>query len=131
GPQRMLGAFCVSGSISMISTAWATLNLTLAFVLELVAVGALAYWGVRTGRGRMAKVLLGVGMAVAAMVLWGLFAAPQASFSIPVAAVGTKILVFGGASAGLWQLGHRTAAIGFPLLVVANLAVIHLGHLSM
>ncbi|GAB2543680.1 YrdB family protein [Nocardia heshunensis] len=115
----------------MISTAWSTLNLTLAFAFELVAVGALAYWGFRTGRGRVAKLLLGAGMAIAAMTLWGLFAAPQASFSIPVAAVATKVVVFGGAAAGLWQLGHRTAAVAFPVLVVANLAVIHLGHLSM
>ncbi|MFE3192297.1 YrdB family protein [Nocardia sp. NPDC059240] len=115
----------------MINTVWSTVNLTLAFAFELVAVGALAYWGVRTGRGRVAKVLLGVGMAVAAMTLWGLFAAPQASFSIPIAAVLTKVAVFGGASVGLWQLGHRTAAVAFPVLVAANLAVIHLGHLSM
>ncbi|WP_433563565.1 YrdB family protein [Nocardia sp. CA-151230] len=115
----------------MITTAWTAVNLTLAFVLELVAVGALAYWGVRTGRGRVAKVLLGGGVALAAMVLWGMFAAPQSSFSIPVAAVATKVVVFGGAAAGLWQLGHRTAAIAFPVLVVANLAVIHVGHLSM
>ncbi|AYF73442.1 DUF2568 domain-containing protein [Nocardia yunnanensis] len=115
----------------MIATAWSAANLTLAFVLELIAVGALAYWGVRTGRGRIARVLLGVGLAVAAMTLWGLFAAPQATYSIPVAAVATKVALFGGASLGLWQLGHRTAAVAFPLLVVANLAVIHLGHLSM
>ncbi|WP_040813730.1 YrdB family protein [Nocardia concava] len=114
----------------MISTAWTAANLTLAFVLELVAVGALAYWGVRTGRGRTAKIVLGVGMAVAAVVLWGMFAAPQASYSIPVAAVVTKVAVFGGAAAGLWQLGYRAAAIGFPVLVVANLAAIHFGHLS-
>lgn len=114
----------------MIHTAWTATNLTLAFVFELVAVGALAYWGVRTGRGRVAKVLLGVGMAVAAMTLWGLFAAPQASYSIPVAAVVTKVAVFGGAAAGLWQLGHRALAVAFPVLVVANLAAIHFGHLS-
>ncbi|MEC3951405.1 YrdB family protein [Nocardia sp. CDC153] len=115
----------------MIATAWSATNLTLAFVFELVAVGALAYWGFRTGRSRVAKVLLGLGMAVAAIVLWGLFAAPQASYSLPVAAVATKVAVFGGASAGLWQLGHRAAAVVFPLLVVANLAVIHFGHLSL
>ncbi|MTE16660.1 YrdB family protein [Nocardia aurantiaca] len=114
----------------MIAAAWTVANLTLAFVLELVAVGVLAYWGVRTGRGRIAKALLGAGLAIAAMALWGMFAAPQASFSIPAAAVATKITVFGGAAAGLWQLGHRTATVAFPVLVVANLAVIHFGHLS-
>ncbi|MFE3029747.1 YrdB family protein [Nocardia tengchongensis] len=115
----------------MIATVWSTLNFTLAFVFELVAVGALAYWGVRTGRSRVAKIFRGAGMAVVAMVLWGLFAAPEASFSVPVAAVATKVLVFGGAAAALWQLGHRKLAVAFPLLVVANLAAIHFGHLSL
>ncbi|MFE5283339.1 YrdB family protein [Nocardia sp. NPDC056611] len=115
----------------MIATVWSTLNFTLAFVFELVAVGALAYWGVRTGRGRIAKILRGAGTAVAAMVLWGLFAAPEASFSVPVAAVATKVLVFGGAAAGLWQLGYRKVAVVFPLVVIANLAVIHFGQLSL
>ncbi|WP_040862200.1 YrdB family protein [Nocardia niigatensis] len=114
----------------MITTAWTAVNLTLAFALELVAVGALAYRGARAGRSRIAKVLLGGGLAVGAMVLWGMFAAPEASFSIPVAAVATKVAVFGGAAAGLWQLGHRAVAVAFPVLVVANLAVIHFGHLS-
>ncbi|MGW4248096.1 YrdB family protein [Nocardia sp. NPDC004722] len=117
--------------VVMISTAWSAVNLTLAFAFELVAVAALAFWGVRTGHTRAAKVLLGVGMAVAAMVLWGLFAAPQATYSVPVAAVVTKVAVFGGAAAGLWQLGYRTAAVAFPVVVAANLAVIHFGHLSM
>ncbi|MGW4356442.1 YrdB family protein [Nocardia sp. NPDC004582] len=115
----------------MIATVWSTLNFTLAFVLELVAVGALAYWGVRTGRSRTAKILRGVGMAVAVVVLWGMFAAPEASFSVPVAAVATKVLVFGGAAAGLWRLGYRKVAVLFPLVVIANLAVIHFGHLTM
>lgn len=115
----------------MLSTIWQDFNLAVAFGAELVAVGALAYWGYRTGHGRVAKLAWAVGAAVAAMVLWGLFAAPHASVSIPAAAVLTKIAVFGGAALGLWRLGHRTAAVVFPVLVVVNLLVIHLGHLSM
>ncbi|MRH87263.1 DUF2568 domain-containing protein [Nocardia sp. SYP-A9097] len=110
---------------------WEVLNLTLAFVLELVAVGVIGYWASRAGRSSMTRILFGVGAAVAVMVLWGMFAAPQASFSVPVLAVLTKLVVFGTATLAWWRLGRRALAVAFPLLVIVNLAVIHFGHLSL
>jgi Protein of unknown function (DUF2568) len=115
----------------MISTAWRLGNLGLAFLLELGAVAALCYWGFRTGNALPTRLLLGIGVPVAAAVLWGLFAAPQATFSVPVLAIATKVLVFGGAAVALWSLDQRVLAIVFPVVVIANLAVINFGHLSM
>ena len=43
----------------MIGQAFHRVNLALAFLLELCALGALGYWGVRTGGGPAAKVALG------------------------------------------------------------------------
>jgi hypothetical protein len=62
----------------MIGQAFHWANLALAFLLELCALGALGYWGVRTGDGLVAKVALGLGAPFCAAVLWGLFAAPRA-----------------------------------------------------
>ena len=45
---------------------WA--NLTLAFVLELCALGALGYWGVRTGGGPVTRTALGIGAPLSAAV---------------------------------------------------------------
>jgi hypothetical protein len=53
---------------------WA--NLTLAFLLELCAMLALGYWGVRTGDGPVTKTALGIGAPLCAAIRWGLFAAP-------------------------------------------------------
>lgn len=109
---------------------WRASNLTLAFTFELVALAALGYWGFRTGSATATKILLTLGIPVLAAALWGMFAAPQATFHIPALAVLTKIAVFGAASAALWQLDHRIVALAFPALVVANLAVVHLGRMT-
>ncbi|HEX5116101.1 MAG TPA: YrdB family protein [Pseudonocardiaceae bacterium] len=115
----------------MIGTAWRMGNLGLAFLLELGAVAALCYWGFNTGGSLPIRLTLGIGAPAVAIVLWALFAAPQATFSVPVLAVITKVLVFGGAAVALWQADQRVLAIVFPAVVVANLLVINLGHLTM
>jgi hypothetical protein len=53
-------------------------NEGLAFLLELVMLGALGWWGVATGGSMIAKVLLGACGPLAAAVVWGMFAAPKA-----------------------------------------------------
>ena len=95
-------------------------NLTLAFTLELCALGALGYWGARTGGGPVAKTALGLGAPLLAAVLWGLFAAPRAPVSIPIAGLGVKLIVFGSAVAALYATGHRALAAAFALLVVVG-----------
>jgi len=61
-------------------------------------------------------------------VLWGLFAAPRAPVSVPLLGFGVKIIVFGSAAAVLYVTGHRTLAIVFALIVVANAVLIRLGR---
>lgn len=110
---------------------WRMANLGLAFLVELAALGILAWWGVRTGGSLPAKLALGIGIPLVAAVLWGLFAAPHATFQVTALAWAVKILVFGGAAVALWQLDQRVLAVVFPVVVAANLAVINLGHLGM
>ena len=110
---------------------WRVANLGLAFLVELIALGILAWWGVRTGGSLPGKLALGIGTPLVAAVLWGLFAAPQAAFHVTVLTWAVKILVFGGAAVALWQLDQRVLAVVFPVVVAANLAVIHLGHLNL
>ena len=109
---------------------WRMANLGLAFLVELIALGVFAWWGALTGGSFPAKLALGIGTPLVAAVLWGLFAAPQATFQVTVLAWATKLLVFGGAAVALWQLDQRVPAIVFPVVVAANLAVIKLGHLD-
>jgi hypothetical protein len=103
---------------------WA--NLALAFVLELCALAALCYWGVSVGGGPFTKTALGLGAPLCAAVLWGLFAAPRAPVSVPLLALGTKVLVFGSAALALYVTGHSTLAIVFALIVVANAVLVRI-----
>ncbi len=43
------------------------------FILELIALGAIAYWGWRTGNSTAARLLLAVGGVVLVAVVWGVF----------------------------------------------------------
>src|SRR5215211_5414342 len=53
-------------------------NLLLRFLLELFALGALGYWGLKTGSATITKVVLGCGAPVVAAVVWGTFVSPRA-----------------------------------------------------
>ncbi|MEU0499732.1 YrdB family protein [Nocardia sp. NPDC005998] len=109
---------------------WKWANLTLAFVMELVTFAALALWGWKTANATPLKLVLAVGMPLLAALAWGLFAAPNASFDYPLLAVATKVVVFGSATVGLWAMGYRSAAVVFVVVLVANLLMIRLGHLT-
>ncbi|WP_433682856.1 YrdB family protein [Nocardia sp. CA-119907] len=111
--------------------AWKWANLTLAFVMELVAFAALALWGWKTANATPLKLVLAVGIPLLAALAWGLFAAPNATFDYPLLAVVTKVAVFGGAAVGLWATGYRSVAVVFVAVLVANLLTIRLGHLSL
>jgi len=76
----------------------------------------------------VAKAVLGIGAPVCAAVLWGLFAAPRAPVSVPLLRPGTKIIVFGLATLALYATGHRTLAVVFAILVVANTIMVRLGR---
>ena len=57
-------------------------NLALAFLLELCALAAFAWWGYQTGQGTLAKIALAVGAPLVVAVFWGLFVAPRAVFTL-------------------------------------------------
>ena len=96
-------------------------NEGLAFLLELAAFTILAWWGFSTGSGVAVHLLLGLGTPAAAMVLWGLVAAPKARFRVPLPGVLLlKAVVFGGATACLAVLGDDGWAIAFGLVALVN-----------
>jgi hypothetical protein len=82
-----------------------------AFLSELAALAALAYWGATVADSTVARVLLGVGLPAVAIVLWGLFAAPRAVVRRIPLVVATKILVFGAAVLALAGTGHLVLAV--------------------
>ncbi|MFF2008039.1 YrdB family protein [Streptomyces sp. NPDC058195] len=103
---------------------WYAANEVLAFLVELAALGALAWWGVAAGDGVVARVLLGAGAPAVAAVVWGLFASPKARFRPPMAGVLlVKAVVLGGGAYAVHAVGHSVAAVCFAVVVVVNTTV--------
>lgn len=101
-------------------------NLLLRFLLELCALGALSYWGFKTGGGLVAKIGLGVGAPLIAAVIWAVFVSPRAPVSLPgPSSLLLQVLVFGLAAAGLAATGHRSLAWVFGLVVVINAVLMY------
>ena len=83
------------------------INVTLRFVLELCALGALGYWGFTAGSGTLGKVVLGLSAPILAAVLWGMFVAPKAARPLQdPAKLLVELVVFGAAAAGLFVAGQ-------------------------
>ncbi|WP_097915776.1 YrdB family protein [Streptomyces sp. b84] len=100
---------------------WFAANEVLAFLLELVAIGCLAWWGFTAVDGVLVSVLLGLGVPAAAVTLWGLLAAPRARFRPPLAGVvAVKALVLGGSAAAVYGTGHPVVAGVFAVVLTLN-----------
>lgn len=99
-------------------------NLTLHFLLELVALAALGYWGFQTGNGPIIKIVLGLGAPLLAVLVMGTFISPKAF--VPVNRliwVALQLVIFGSAAAVLFSTGHHSLARVFALAVLTNLVV--------
>jgi hypothetical protein len=103
-----------------------TANLTLRFLLELAAIGALGYWGFRTGSGPLGKAALGLGAPVLAIVVWGTFVAPKASVALadPVRLL-VSLAVFGAAALALYSTRQDALVWAFAGLVAVNVTLLH------
>src|SRR5262245_9162734 len=87
-------------------------NLAVRFLVELVALAALAYWGVKTGTNAIAKLGLSVGAPVLGATVWGVWVAPRARRRLadPWRLL-PEFAVWGAAALALWATGWRTAAV--------------------
>ncbi|MFE5299636.1 YrdB family protein [Streptomyces sp. NPDC056632] len=100
------------------------INEGLAFLLELAALAALAWWGWQSVGNIALRLALALATPAAAAALWGLFAAPRARIRVPLPGVlAVKAVVFGAAVAALYALGRHTGAIAFGVVAVANTAL--------
>ena len=103
-----------------IGLAWA--NATVAFLLELAALGVLAWGGWRLGAGGVPGLLFAVALPGLAAIIWGAWAAPQADPST-AGRLAVQVVVFGGAALLLsWAASSQWAA-GWVALVATNLVL--------
>ena len=102
-------------------------NLALAFFLELGVLAALGYWGFQTGQGTVAKIGLGIGAPVLAIVVWWLFGAPQAMWHLNgVFRLLLEVIFFGSAAVALYAAGQHVMGVAFALLFVLNTMLLSL-----
>ncbi len=101
-------------------------NLALAFLLELGVLAALGFWGFSTASGTVAKVVLGIGLPLAAIVVWSLFGSPKAMWHLNgIWRVLLQIVFFGSAAVALFTAGQRVLGVVFALLFVVNTALLY------
>jgi hypothetical protein len=101
-------------------------NLALRFLLELCALGALGYWGFKTGNATITKIVLGVGAPLVAAVAWGTFVSPQAPVQLSgLLVLVLQVLIFGSAAAGLVATGNLTVALVFGVTLVINAVLMY------
>ena len=92
--------------------------LSLVFLDEVLAVTAFGVWGWQVGSPRGLLVVL---LPVLALALWWAFASPKAPYGGTVVRPVVKVLVFGSASAALWDAGHPGWGVALLLFsVVVN-----------
>ena len=95
----------------------------LRFLLELAALGSMAYWGF-SEFGGVAQWVLGLGVPLLAAAVWGRFVAPKASHpSTDPQRLLLELLVFGGGVVALAAAGETTLAVVFGALVVLHLGL--------
>lgn len=100
---------------------WWAANEGLAFLVELVALGCLFWWGFGLGDGISVQLLLGAGVLAVTITLWGTFAAPRARIRLPLVGVlVVKAVVLGGGAFALYGVGHPVAAAVMAVVVVVN-----------
>ncbi len=92
-----------------------------AFLLEIGMLIALGMWGFQSDRSTLEKYLLGLGLPLAAVTLWGVLAAPKSAhrLDLPYRLV-FSILLFELAAFLLYRLGHIKLAIAFGCLAVVS-----------
>jgi hypothetical protein len=103
-----------------------SINLALAFLLELALLAAFAYWGFQSGNSTLEKFLLGIGLPLLVALIWGTFMAPNSARRLQGGAyLALKALLFGLGVAALMAAGRTTLGVAFAVVVVINTILLY------
>jgi hypothetical protein len=105
----------------MIRSVLKNANLVLAFLLELCVLLALGYWGFVTGPTMLAKIGLGIGLPILAIVIWAILGAPRSAQRLRGGWYWLLRVVFYGLSAVFFYADDQhTLGIVFAFIVLLN-----------
>lgn len=98
-----------------------SLNLVIRFLLELCGLGALGYWGFRTGNGIAMKIALATATPILFAVVWGIFGSPKSIVKLSVILhIFLELIVFGLPAIALFSAGKHQLAWIYGICVVVN-----------
>jgi hypothetical protein len=98
-----------------------SINLALAFFVELAMLAAFVYWGFQTGENTAMKILLGIGIPLLVATVWGIFMAPKSSRRLQGTSFLTvKVVLFGLAVLALIAAQQPVWGIVLAVLFIIN-----------
>lgn len=107
-------------------TALAWANSGVRFLLEIVALVVVGYWGYTLGGTRAVKLGVGIGLPLVIAAVWGLFGSPAAPYRLGQPwRLGLEVLILGGAAVSLYLLDRPLLAAGFALVAAVNTVLLY------
>jgi hypothetical protein len=102
-------------------------NLTVRFLLEIVMLIVLGYWGWHS-TGDWVKYIAAGGLPLIAAVLWGIFRIPDDPKPAPVAVPGIvrlilELILFGSAAWASYDLGYTKTAVVMAIITLLHYLV--------
>ncbi|GAQ18155.1 conserved domain protein [Oceanobacillus picturae] len=102
------------------------LNVMLRFLLEVLALVAIGFWGFQKGSGMITSFLLGIGVPLIIAIIWGVFFAPASTVNIPIwLKFGFEVVIFGLAFVALVSMRFSSSAYIFGLAVLINQTLLY------
>lgn len=97
------------------------LNLTVAFLAELVALAIFAAWGFTIGETTLVKLLLGIGAPALMIVFWAVYMAPRSARRLqdPWHLL-FEIVIYGAALLALLSLGRTDLALVWGVVIAIH-----------
>ena len=99
-------------------------TLVIRFMVEVVGIGALGYWGLQTSTDGFARIVLAIAAPIVLIVVWALIVAPKATNALSQPQrdlIGTGLLLL--AAVALAIAGQPTLALVFAAVVVIDYVV--------
>jgi hypothetical protein len=100
-------------------------NLVLRALMELGVVGGLAYWGVHTGDGTVAKLLLGIGAPALGFGIWGAVDFRSAGRHAELFRLLEELVISGLAALGLWVAGQEALGVALAAVSVVHHVLVY------
>lgn len=100
------------------------INVAFSFILEVVGIIILSYWGFHFPFNRAVQIILGIGLPLILIVIWGIWCAPSSEHRLAgISLIFLKCILFGIITLCLIHRKHELLGIIFAVSVIINLGI--------